>query len=104
MSKPQRVIQAPGWWKVVDERGDFGYYEFREDGRARALRGAWWDWCYVQGTWTSMANHEEWLRFADMDEKPTAVVGQPGFLEGRKAYYKAEETRAITDTSTGEEG
>jgi hypothetical protein len=84
------VTQTPGWWKVVDFTGDTGFYEFREDGRARMLRGRFWDWCRVQGEWTRMVN-PLWLEWANLDPKPTAVVGEPGYLA---AYRRDTEAGA----------
>jgi hypothetical protein len=73
------VTQAPGWWKVTDRTGDVAFFEFREDGRARMIRGRFWDWCRVQGEWEP-AISPECLAWANADPKPTRVWGEPGFF------------------------
>ena len=87
---PARATRKPpGWWKVTDANGNFAYYQFRADGRARMLRSAWWDWTYVRGEWKSMADNERWLRWANADGRPTAVFGEPGFIEAVKAHRRS---------------
>jgi hypothetical protein len=85
------VRQTPGWWKVVDRTGDTGFYEFREDGRARMLRGRYWDWCHVKGEWTPVTE-PAFLKWANADQKPSAVWGEPGFLKAFESDRSQEAT------------
>lgn len=89
------VKQEPGWWKVVDRTGDTGFYEFREDGRSRPIRGRFWDSCRVQGEWTRV-DSPEFLAWADADPKPTAVWGDDGWLE---AYRRDADALADWEAS-----
>ncbi len=81
------VKQTPGWWKVTDQVGDVGYWEFREDGRARMVRGCYWDWCYVQGEWEQVTT-PELLEWANMDPKPTATWGDSDYFDARERDRK----------------
>lgn len=83
------VKQAPGWWQVTDRVGSVGFWEFREDGRARMIRGRFWDWCRVQGEYEPITK-PEFLEWANMDPKPTAVWGEPGYLDAYKRDRAAE--------------
>ena len=78
------VIQSPGWWKVTDRVGDVGFWEFREDGRARLIRGRCWDWCRVQPATWEKCEEPSFLEWANADPKPSAVWGEPGYMESWK--------------------
>lgn len=84
------VRQSAGWWKVVDRTGDTGFYEFREDGRARMIRGRHWDWCRVQGQWEPVTE-PAFLAWANADPKPSAVWGEPDFLAAYRSDRETED-------------
>lgn len=83
------VTKPVGWWKVTDRNGAVCFFKFREDGRARMIRGKFWDWCRVQGDWEPVADdNAAFHEWADMHADPTAVWGEPGFLAARKADHE----------------
>jgi hypothetical protein len=77
------VVRPVGWHKVTDAAGDLAYWQFRDDGRARMVRGArsaYWDWCYVQGSWEAVTS-PEFLEWANLGPVPAAVWGEAAFIE-----------------------